>query len=156
VGENGLGPGDIERARNRLSDFLSRRGLKQTHQREAILEAFLGAGGHMTSEELYERVRPQHPEIGAATVYRTLKLFCEAGIAHPNHFRAGVTLYEPRAGHHDHLICVSCGEIVEFESTAIERAQLEIAGQYGYRLTSHRHDLYGYCPKCHKEEDSTS
>jgi Fur family ferric uptake transcriptional regulator len=154
VGQGGLRPEEIEHARTQLSNFLSRRGLKQTRQREAILEAFLEAGGHLTSEDLYERVRPEHPEIGAATVYRALKLFCEAGIAHPNHFRAGVTLYEHRAGHHDHLICVSCGEIVEFKSSRVEQTQLEIADEHGYRLTNHRHDLYGYCPKCSKNEES--
>jgi Fur family ferric uptake transcriptional regulator len=139
---------DLTRARERLSEYLALHGLKQTRQREAILEAFLDAGGHITSEELYERVRGPHPEIGAATVYRSLKLFCDAGIAHPSHFRSGVTVYEHRAGHHDHLICVGCGEIVEFECSLIEGTQLEIADRYGYRLVNHRHDLYGYCRRC--------
>jgi Fur family ferric uptake transcriptional regulator len=147
---------DLERAQERLSEYLARRGLKQTKQREAILSAFLEEGGHMTSEDLYERVRVRHPEIGAATVYRTLKLLCEAGIADPSHFRAGVTLYEHRAGHHDHLICVSCGDIVEFECSMIEETQLEIAERYGYRLVNHRHDLYGHCPRCRKRGDGDS
>ena len=146
----GLGPDYLEKARKQLSDYLTRRGLKHTKQREAILESFLDAGGHLTSEDLYERVRDRHPEIGAATVYRTLKLFCEAGLAEPSHFRSGVTLYEHRHGHHDHLICVGCGEIVEFECSMIEATQLEIAEQYGYRLTNHRHDLYGYCRRCQR------
>lgn len=147
---------DVEQAQRRLGEHLSRHGLKHTRQRDAILEAFLGAGGHMTSEELYERVRAEHPEIGAATVYRTLKLFCDAGIAQPSDFRSGITLYEHRSGHHDHLICVGCGEIVEFECSMIEGAQLDIAERYGYRLTNHRHDLYGYCPRCRKRGDSES
>ena len=62
----------------------------------------------------------------------------------------GVTLYEHRSAHHDHLICVGCGEIVEFECSLIEKAQLDIAKQYGYRLTNHRHYLYGYCTRCQK------
>ena len=148
--------GEIEIARERLAEYLTRQGLKHTRQRVAILDAFLQAGGHMTSEDLYERVRPGHPEIGAATVYRTLKLFCDAGIAHPSHFRAGVTLYEYRSGHHDHLICDGCGAIVEFESSAIEEAQREIADSYGYRLTQHRHDLYGHCPKCQQGKTAAS
>jgi Fe2+ or Zn2+ uptake regulation protein len=81
------------RAQKKLADHLQQNGLKQTRQREAILEAFVAAKGHMTSEELYEVVRARHPEVGAATVYRALKLFCEAGIAKAHHFRAGVTLY---------------------------------------------------------------
>jgi Fur family ferric uptake transcriptional regulator len=143
----------FEEARQRLEHYLVRHGLKHTRQREAILSAFLGAAGHMTSEDLYERVRAEHPEIGAATVYRTLKLLCDAGIAHPSHFRSGVTLYEHRHGHHDHLICQGCGEIVEFECSMIEGAQLEIAERYGYRLTNHRHDLYGYCKRCQGREE---
>ena len=143
-----LGEEAITKAREELSVYLTRHGLKHTRQREAILEAFLEAGGHMTSEDLYERVRAHHPEIGAATVYRALKLFCDAGLAQPSHFRSGVTLYEHPHGHHDHLICIDCGEIVEFECSMIEATQLEIAERYGYRLTNHRHDLYGYCTKC--------
>ena len=136
--------------RQQLADYLTQQGLKHTRQREAILEAFLEAGGHVTSEDVYERVRSSHPEIGAATVYRTLRLLCDAGIANPSHFRSGVTLYEHRSAHHDHLICVECGEIVEFECSLIEKAQLDIAKQYGYRLTNHRHYLYGYCTRCQK------
>jgi Fur family ferric uptake transcriptional regulator len=135
-------------ARQQLSDYLSQHGLKHTRQREAILEAFLETGGHVTSEEVYERVRASNPEIGAATVYRTLRLLCDAGIANPSHFRSGVTLYEHRSAHHDHLICVGCGEIVEFEWPLIEKAQLDVAKEYGYRLTNHRHYLYGQCPRC--------
>ncbi len=137
-----------QRAVERLSEYLARNGLKQTRQREAILEVFLGCKGHSTSEELYEVVRAQHPEVGAATVYRTLKLFCDAGIAHAHHFRDGVTLYEPEGHHHDHLICLGCGEIVEFECELIEVEQERVARGYGYRLTQHRHTLYGYCAKC--------
>ena len=84
------------------------------------MDAFLATKGHLTSEELYERVREEHPEIGAATVYRTLKLFCDAGVANATDFREGVTLYERQAAHHDHLICEGCGQIIEFESDVIE------------------------------------
>lgn len=147
-----LEAGDIERAREILADYLARHGMKQTRQREAILEAFLEAGGHITSEQLYEKVRGPHPEIGAATVYRTLKLLCDAGIANPNHFRSGVTLYEHRSTHHDHLICIGCGEIIEFECSLIEGAQLEIAERYGYRLTNHSHYLYGFCHGCQRRD----
>ncbi len=140
-----------ERARARLTEYLSRNGLKQTRQREAIMDAFLATKGHLTSEELYERVREEHPEIGAATVYRTLKLFCDAGVANATDFREGVTLYEQQASHHDHLICEGCGQIIEFESDVIEEQQLVIARKYGYRLTQHRHHLFGYCPRCQKK-----
>jgi Fur family ferric uptake transcriptional regulator len=135
------------RAHQKLTDHLARHGLKQTHQREAILNAFISADGHLTSEEIHERVRGGNPEIGAATVYRTLKLFCEAGIANAHHFRDGVTLYEHTSSHHDHLICTDCGAIIEFEAKAIEKEQDRIARGHGFRLLRHRHILYGACIK---------
>ena len=140
------------RAHEKLSEHLSQHGLKQTRQREAILDAFLAAKGHVTSEELYEAVLLQSPDVGAATVYRALKLFCEAGVARAHHFRDGVTLYEREGHHHDHLICQGCGAIVEFEREAIEKEQLEVAAQYGYLLTQHRHILYGLCPRCQRKK----
>lgn len=139
-----------QEAQEQLNDYLSQNGLKQTRQREAILAVFLSAEGHLTSEDVHERVREDHPEIGAATVYRTLKLLCDAGIANAHHFRDGVTLYERRGRHHDHLICQSCGEIVEFRNELIEREQEEVAKRHGYRLTKHRHILYGACARCQK------
>jgi Fur family ferric uptake transcriptional regulator len=139
------------RAHKKLSEHLSRHGLKQTRQREAILDAFLAAKGHVTSEELYEAVLLLSPDLGAATVYRALKLFCEAGVARAHHFRDGVTLYEREGHHHDHLICQGCGAIVEFERETIEEEQLKVAAQYGYVLTQHRHILYGICPRCQKK-----
>ena len=138
----------MEQARARLNDYLALHGLKQTRQREAILEVFLSQSGHITSEALYDKVRSDHPDIGAATVYRTLKLFVDAGLANASTFREGITVYEHELTHHDHLICVGCAEIIEFECEAIEELQLEIARQHGYRLTRHRHHLFGYCPAC--------
>jgi Fur family ferric uptake transcriptional regulator len=138
-------------ARSRLNLYLARHGLKQTRQREAILDAFLASTGHVTSEDLHERVRTEHPEIGAATVYRTLKLFVDAGVANASTFREGVTVYEHELHHHDHLICLGCGQIIEWECDEIEALQLQIARDHGYRLTRHRHHLFGYCPRCQAE-----
>jgi Fur family ferric uptake transcriptional regulator len=143
-------PDVSKRAHRQLADHLGKHGLKQTRQRDAILDAFLASEGHMTSEELYERVRQEHPEVGAATIYRTLKLFCDAGIARAHAFRDGVTLYERAGEHHDHLICTQCGEIIEFESDVIAREQERIAERYGFALARRRHILYGICtrPSC--------
>ncbi len=135
----------------RLAEYLSQHGLKQTRQREAIMEAFLSQEGHITSEELYERVRHENPEIGAATVYRTLKLLCDAGIANAIQLRDDVTLYERSQAHHDHLVCLGCGEIIEFECDLIEERELAIAKQHGYTLTRHRHHLFGYCQACQRK-----
>jgi Fur family ferric uptake transcriptional regulator len=144
-------PHDLERAA--LARYLEGHGLKHTRQREAVLEVFLEATGHITSEELFEQVRKRYPNIGHTTVYRTMKLLCEAGLALERHFDDGVTRYEIPHAHHDHLICTRCGQIVEFECRMIESAQDEIAERYGWTLLRHRHELYGHCPRCLAEED---
>ena len=142
--------GASEAAHAQLNRYLQRHGLKQTRQREAILDAFLGSSGHITSEQLYEIVREKHPDVGAATVYRTLRLLCEAGLANSHQFGDGVTLYEVEGRHHDHMICNECGTIIEFHDEAIEIAQEKVAEQYGFRLTKHQHILFGDCtrPDC--------
>ncbi len=142
---------NAKRAHARLAEYLAQHGLKHTRQREAIMEAFMSGEGHFTSEELYERVREVNPEIGAATVYRTLKLLCDADIANAIHLRDDVTLYERAQAHHDHLVCLSCGEIIEFECDVIEKRQLRIAEQHDYRLVRHRHHLFGYCRTCQEK-----
>jgi len=139
--------------RNSKDDFrtyLASRKLKSTRQREIILDEFLRVGEHLSTEELYLRLREQHPHIGYATVHRTLKLFAECGIAEPRHFGDGQTRYESRAGeeHHDHLICTDCGAIVEFENPQIEALQESVARQNGFHIMRHRLELYGRCRAC--------
>ena len=99
--------------------------MKTTQQREAIVDAFLRTSGHVGLEDLLSSARRKHPSVGLATVYRTVKLLEEAGIAAARHFGPGQTLYEVAEGraHHDHLICDSCGFITEFESDEIETLQ---------------------------------
>ena len=140
-------------SRNSKDDFrtyLATRKLKSTRQREIILDEFLRVGEHLSTEELYLRLREQHPHIGYATVHRTLKLFAECGIAEPRHFGDGQTRYESRDGeeHHDHLICTVCGAIVEFENSQIEALQESVARQHGFHIVRHRLELYGRCREC--------
>lgn len=137
---------DVER--EALARYLEENNLKRTRQRDAILDVFLEVTGHISSEDLYQRVRERHPRIGYTTVYRTMKIFCEAGLAVERSFEDGVTRYEIPHEHHDHLVCVRCGRIVEFECHMIESAQDRIALEYGFRLLRHRHELYGHCPDC--------
>jgi Fur family transcriptional regulator, ferric uptake regulator len=131
-----------------LASYLEDHNLKHTKQREAILEVFLEVEGHITGEELHRRVRRKFPQIGYTTVYRTMKLLCEAGLASERHFDDGVTRFEIQHEHHDHLVCVRCGKIVEFECSMIESAQERIVKAHGFRLLRHRHELYGHCPSC--------
>jgi Fur family ferric uptake transcriptional regulator len=135
-----------------LASYLEDHNLKHTKQREAILDVFLETQGHVTAELLFNRVRELHPSIGFTTVYRTMKLLCDAGLAIERHFDDGVARYEIEHEHHDHLVCTRCGKIVEFECAMIEKAQDEIGKRYGFRLLRHRHELYGHCPDCQKRD----
>ena len=138
--------------RQALARYLEDHNLKHTKQRDAILDVFLEATGHVTSEELYERVRERHPGIGYTTVYRTMKLLCDAGLASERHFDDGITRYEIAQEHHDHLVCVKCGKIIEFECRMIENTQDQIAARYHFRVLRHRHELYGHCSSCRDDE----
>jgi Fur family transcriptional regulator, ferric uptake regulator len=129
--------------------YLRKKGLKTTHQREAIVDTFLHTSGHVGLEDLLSRARKKHPRVGFATVYRTVKLLEEAGIAAARHFGSGQTLYEVSEGrkHHDHLICDSCGFITEFENDEIEHLQDTAARRLGFNVVRHRLELFGLCEK---------
>ncbi len=135
-----------------FSDFIAQKGLKSTRQRDIILDFFLASDRHMSIEELYLKVRAKHPNIGYATVYRTLKLFAEAGLAREIQFGDGQTRYEHanEGEHHDHLVCTRCGAITEFENESIEKLQEEVAASYGFIIETHKLELYGACEKCRK------
>lgn len=135
---------------DKLSTYLAQRHFKSTKQRDLIVETFFNREGeHITIEELLERVRKKNPAIGYATVYRTLRLLVEAGVAHQRHFGDSQSRFEINlAHHHDHLICKACGKIVEFENDTIENLQERIAARYHFKLTGHKMELYGLCPKC--------
>lgn len=129
--------------------YLERKGLKTTQQREAIVDAFLRTSGHVALEDLLSSARRKYPRVGLATVYRTVKLLEEAGIAAARHFGPGQTLYEVAQGraHHDHLICDSCGFITEFENEEIETLQDAAASRLGFNVMRHRLELFGLCEK---------
>lgn len=131
-----------------LREYVASNGLKFTRQRELIAEVFFGEAGHLTVEDLLERVREQDPQVSLATVYRTMKLLTECGLADAHRFGDRHVRYEPSEGedeHHDHIICTECGKIVEFFNPRLERLQEEIAVEHGFNLTEHRMELYGTC-----------
>ena len=132
--------------------FAVKQGLRSTSQRDVILDIFLSTHEHLSVEDLYLKVKASHPGIGQATVYRTLKLFVEAGLAHEMALPDGRTRYEHQLAseHHDHLICIRCNRIIEFEDENIERLQQEIAKRHGFVLTNHKMRLCGICPACNK------
>lgn len=143
----------MKRAKKKIfHDFITQKGLKSTRQRDVILDYFLSSDRHMSIEDLYLRLRSKHPNIGYATVYRTLKLFAESGIAREIQFGDGQTRYEHVAEgeHHDHLVCTRCGDIVEFKNETIEKLQAEVAASHGFLIETHKLELYGMCAKCRK------
>jgi Fur family ferric uptake transcriptional regulator len=136
-----------------LRNFLSSRGLNASKTRDAVVDAFLATQGHIDLQSLVETARRLHAGVSFATVYRTMKLLEEAGIATARRFGdARGTLFEVAIGrtHHDHLICLSCGRIVEFVQPEVERLQDEIAAAHGFSLEQHRHELYGTCATCRR------
>jgi Fur family ferric uptake transcriptional regulator len=142
-------------AKDIFLEYLAENGFKVTPQRMAVLEALEQEEGHLTSEELYERIKAQDPSLGQATVYRTMKLLCEAGLARAVNFGDGVTRYEFSHGatHHDHLICERCQRNIEVVDYEIERLQEELARKHGFTLTRHKMYLYGLCPDCQGLEE---
>ena len=129
--------------------YLALKGLKSTKQRDIIVEEFLKTKEHIDVEALYEKVRARSTAIGYATVYRTMKLLKEGGLASERHFGHGYALYEPHdKDHHDHLICLKCHKILEFENEAIEKLQDVVAKKYNFKLMTHKHELYGHCQTC--------
>ena len=133
--------------KGKLARYMLDQGLKNTRQRQVIWDLFLASKDHVAIDDMLLRTQERMPGVGYATVYRTMKLFAEAGVAHERHFGDGQTRYEPaRVGeHHDHLICVVCGHIFEFEDPIIEERQQEVARQAGMKIVSHHHDIFGQC-----------
>ncbi|MDH5492632.1 MAG: transcriptional repressor [Myxococcales bacterium] len=129
---------------------MERKGLRSTAQRRLVTETFFRGHGHLSIEELLAKVRAIDPKVGYATVYRTLKLLKECGLAVERHFGDGVSRYEVAHDdeHHDHLICLECGRIEEFENDEIEALQDRIAKRKGFELRRHKLELYGVCAAC--------
>ena len=135
-----------------LLEHLKSKNRKQSKQRDEILGVFLKSPRHLTANELYRQVQENNPAIGFATVYRTLKLFCEAGICREMALEDGVTRYERQEGHehHDHLVCTKCGKVVEVVDQIIEEHQHRLFKKHGFHPQRHRMELYGTCKACTK------
>lgn len=132
-----------------MRDTLVEKGIRKTRKREVILEAFYRSGGHLTIEELLERVKKVDPKIGYVTVYRMLKLLKESGLAHQWQFGDGHSRFEKATDHHhDHLICVKCGKIIEFHDEKIEELQGKVAQKNHFKIVRHVHEVFGLCSKC--------
>lgn len=127
--------------------------LKVTYQRQAILEVLAVGRQHFTAQEVFERVHHRFPEIGFATVYRFLRKLTEYKFVSEVRMGGLPARYElAPARHHDHMSCVECGKIVEFENYAIENLQEKVAEELGFELTGHVLELYGRCSECQKKK----
>lgn len=129
---------------SRLEERCGRRGLKMTEQRRIICRVLSESDDHPDVETIHRRVSEQDLRLSLATVYRTVKLLEDAGILIKHEFEDGHARYEEATvDHHDHLVDVDSGEVIEFSNDEIERLQEAVARQFGYRLIGHRLQLYG-------------
>jgi Fur family ferric uptake transcriptional regulator len=142
-----------EQVADAMSSFherLQEAGLKSTKQRDIIVETFFRLDKHISAEELLDEVRQEQPKIGYATVYRTLKLLVEQNFALPKNFGDGQTRYDPihdQDPNHDHLICVDCRRIIEFNDEILAARMTEVAQDLGFSLRRKKIELYAECTK---------
>lgn len=133
-----------------LDQFIKRRGMRYTPQREKILDIFLNMEGHTSLEELYKLTRKEYLDIGYTTVYRTMKLLCECGLCQDLDFGDAVSRYEHKYAHqhHDHLICMKCGKVKEVVKQQIEKLQDDLAKKHGFLPVKHKLQIFGICKNC--------
>jgi len=129
--------------------LLKNKGLKVTSPRVTVLDIFnQSKARHLSAEDVYKKVLEHEGDIGLATVYRVLTQFADVGILVVTNFETGKTTFElNEGGHHDHLVCLSCGSVVEFHDEEVESRQEIIAKQHGFKLINHSMSLYGLCAK---------
>jgi Fur family ferric uptake transcriptional regulator len=143
-----------DKAHDLVAAHMEEKGLRSTEPRRLIIDTFLAAAKHLTIDELLAEVRKQNPRLGYVTVYRTLKMLAESGAAVEHQFGDGLTRFEPAssARHHDHLICLKCRSITEFEAPDIEALQNKVAAEHGFEVRTHEHVLYGVCANCRESK----
>lgn len=137
-----------------ISESLRRKGYRLTPQREAVIKILLeNPNQHLAAEDIYAMVRKTHPEIGMATVYRTLDLLSNEKIINQLNFEEGYSRYELESqAHHHHLVCLKCGKIIEFNDHLLERVEEALAAEYQFQIVGHLLKFYGYCANCTPDE----
>lgn len=142
-----------------FEDLLREKGLKVTTQRLAVLTALSsGIDRHLTAEEIYELVKAGHPEIGLATVYRTIQLLLELKLIDRIHLDDGCVRYElchvyedGEQHRHHHLICVKCGRVMSFQGDLLDEFEQKMEEKTGFQILDHDVKLYGYCTDCQND-----
>ncbi len=149
--------GEDERSKDRIRSLFRERGIACTAQRELVARTLLEMGSHVGAEELHRRLARRKPRVALATVYRTLQLLKDNGLIAERHFGERWRRYENlSADHHDHLVCLGCGTVIEFREPLIEELQEKVARRNGFKAERHRLELYGYCRDCAREERTSS
>jgi len=130
--------------------YLKEKGLLYSKQREQILKTFMKARSHLAIDDLYNAVRKKKPRIGLATVYRTMRVICDCGLAGEVDFGDGVRRFEHkyRHQHHHHLVCIKCGRVIEVTSNQIESLQKKLARQHNFAPTKDTMKIFGICSRC--------
>ena len=144
----------MKSAKDIFAEYLKSNGLLYSEQREQILDIFLKTEKHPTINDLYELVRKKHTQIGLATVYRTMKVICGAGLARETDFGGNIKRFEHKYKHqhHDHLVCLKCGRIIEVISPAIEKLQENLAKKHKFKALKHKMEILGLCKNCKSKE----
>ena len=137
----------------RFAEYLAKHHLKMTRERRGILEKVLTLRGHFEVDQLLALLNQSGLGVSRATLYRTLPRLVDAGLVHKVEMAHGHARYEAIFGrhHHDHMVCLACGEIVEFESREVERIQEEVCHRKKFKMTGHTHQIRGYCEACVRE-----
>ena len=146
----GEGAALLERFRRHLRDHR----LPVTRQRDLVAETVLLSDEHLSVETIEKRLKERGERVGTATVYRTLEVLVESGLVRAHDFGEGFKRYEPmpHQAHHEHLICVRCGKVVEFANERLERMLPIIADEHAFRHQRHRVEIYGLCQECRQRD----
>ncbi len=133
-----------------FKEILKKEGLKYTPQRESVLKIILNTKGHLDCEDLYSLIKSKKIKVSRSTLYRTLDILVKHNMIRKLDLGDGVFRYERKINvpHHDHMICVNCGDIIEFLNDDIENIQIEIAKSFKFKLLRHIHQLFGLCKNC--------
>src|SRR3989338_1810187 len=148
--EENMETATLKNQANRFQELLEQRGLKCTYERKQIFDEVMHLREHFDADSLYERFKKRGLRISRDTVYRTLPLLLESGVVQKSAGAGHRDFFERIGikGHHDHIICVKCGKIIEFQCEDIEKLQDKVCNDYGFKLSFHDHRLFGSCKEC--------
>ena len=144
----------MKSAKTIFREYLRSNGMLYSEQREQILDIFLKTEKHPTINDLYDLVKKKHPQIGLATVYRTMRVICDVGLARETDFGGSIRHFEHKYKHqhHDHLVCTKCGRIIEVMNPEIEKLQETLARKHKFKAVRHRMEIFGLCQNCKSKE----